>query len=254
MEPTNALLAQVDWAKLPWAYASAMVLAIVAFLVVLACQPKTDFDRRLTLQQKLFLMAAAFVGGSLGGKLPFVLASERWLVPEVWFMDGKTLTTGLVGAYVAVEFAKTLLGITIKTGDRYAMPLAAALMVGRWGCFFNGCCYGIETDLPWALEFASAPGERHPTQLYESLFHGTMLFVLFVATLQHRWLNHRLQIYLLAYCGYRFLTEWIRPEPHVLLGLTFYQWMVASFALLLGLQWYFESRWARREAAVVDSA
>ena len=72
----------------------------------------------------------------------------------------------------------------VKTGDTFAVPLALALAVGRWGCFFNGCCYGVETTLPWGVWFRSrrrrAPRlmKCHPTQIYESLFHFTMAVVL----------------------------------------------------------------------------
>ncbi|MED5285219.1 MAG: hypothetical protein VYC71_04540, partial [Planctomycetota bacterium] len=53
--------------------------------------------------------------------------------------------------------------------------------------------------------------------------------------------THQLQLYLVTYCFFRFLTEWIRPEPEVLWRLTFYQWTVLGFAGLLMTQWLCEA-------------
>ena len=61
--------------------------------------------------------------------------------------DGKTILCGIVGGYFGVEVAKWTLDVRVKTGDTFALPLALAMAVGRWGCFFNGCCYGVVTTL-----------------------------------------------------------------------------------------------------------
>ena len=109
--------------------------------------------------------------------LPFVLGAAGAPGPAAWLSDGKTIVAGLAGAYLAVEWAKRVLGVRVKTGDTFALPLALALAVGRWGCFFNGCCYGVETGLPWGVNFGDGV-RRHPTQIYESLFHFGMALIL----------------------------------------------------------------------------
>src|SRR5206468_3143555 len=100
--------------------------------------------------QRVALGLAAFAGGMLGAKLPFVLADmEGLLSGAAWFDSGKTLLFGLAGGYGAVEAAKWALDIRAKTGDGFAAPVAAAVAVGRLACFSAGCCYGVCTDLPW---------------------------------------------------------------------------------------------------------
>lgn len=164
---------------------------------------------------------------------------------QVVFSTNKTLTTGLVGAYLGVELAKFGLGIRARTGDSFAIPLALALAIGRWGCFCNGCCFGQATSLPWGVDFGDGI-LRHPTQIYESIFHLVMGIVLIMITWRGGLPDQRLKLYLITYCAYRFLTEWIRPEPAGTGGLTFYQWVVALFALALIAQW----RWHRRREGV----
>src|SRR5262249_49509438 len=146
------------------------------------------------------------------------------------------------------------LDVRVKTGDTFALPLALALAVGRWGCFFNGCCYGVETDLPWATWFYTdgPQGPRwalcHPTQVYESLFHLTLAGVRLLVLRPRVLPRQHLKVYLIAYGVSRFLTEFIRPEPRGLLGLTFYQGVSLVLIAGLSVQWYFDRRREPAEA------
>ena len=95
---------------------------------------------------------AAVRAGRLGGPV-----SGR-----AWFDNGKTIVFGLVGGYFGVELAKALLGVRVKTGDGFAVPVAAAVAVGRLACFAAGCCYGVATRrCPGASTSATAV-RRHP--------------------------------------------------------------------------------------------
>src|SRR5271168_2465513 len=88
-------------------------------------------------------------------------------VPEI----GKSVVGGLAGAILAIELLKARLGITGSTGLRFAAPLAAAILVGRIGCYLAGLddmTYGTPTSLPWGHDFGDGV-PRHPVQLYESL-------------------------------------------------------------------------------------
>jgi phosphatidylglycerol:prolipoprotein diacylglycerol transferase len=182
---------------------------------------------------------AALLGAFIGAKLPFLLERD-WtgLSPWThWLSDGKTVLGGIFGGYVAVELTKAWLGVRQGTGDAFAVPIAAGLSIGRIGCFLGGCCYGIPTTLPWGVAFKTAPdaGEcmRHPVQLYETLFHSAALIALVM--LEHRqWVaGQHLKLYLIGYLIYRFITEWIRPEPKFLFGLTVYQIACVFLAILL---------------------
>lgn len=64
---------------------------------------------------------------------------------------GKSVVGGLAGAILAVEILKRRLGVKVSTGLRFAAPLAAAIAVGRVGCFFAGMddrTYGTPTSVP----------------------------------------------------------------------------------------------------------
>lgn len=224
------------------AYALFMMLALLTFLVVRWLMPKSASVARLNWQTQLGLGMAAFLGGILAAKLPFIIMQQEdptsfW----AWASDGKTITTGLLGAYLGVELAKLILALHVKTGDSFALPLACALAVGRWGCFFNGCCYGTPTNLSWGVDFGDAC-PRHPIQIYESLFHFIMALILLWIFKKGFLVHQRLKFYLIGYAIFRFSTEYLRPEPILWQGLTFYQIVALVGSVLLVMQWWYDSR------------
>jgi phosphatidylglycerol:prolipoprotein diacylglycerol transferase len=234
-------------------YALFMGLALAVFLLARRLTPTTPELAAVPRWQRVALGLAAFVGGTLGAKLPFI-GSDLSVAFNggPWLSDGKTIVAGLMGAYMAVECAKWVLGITAKTGDSFAIPLALAMAVGRWGCFCNGCCYGVPTSLPWGVTFGQPDGTAavcHPTQIYESLFHVAAACALIDLTVRGRFPRQRLKLYLIAYGVFRFCTEFIRPEPAFWLGLTFYQWACLVMIGGLVIQWWVD----RRPAAAIES-
>ena len=77
------------------------------------------------------------------------------------------------------------------------------------------------------------------------LMAGIILLMMF-----KNWIpGHRLQLYLIAYGCYRFLSEFLRPEPAIYLGLTYYQWTSAVLALGCAGQWVLEARRERTRAS-----
>ena len=238
-------------------YTAFMLLALAVFLVARHFTPRPPEWATVPPAHRAALALAAFVGGALGAKLPFVFSEALdWGDGESWlravFRDGKTVVAGLAAAYLAVEVTKKILHIHVKTGDTFAVPLALALAVGRWGCFLNGCCYGVSTHLPWSVSFRQKNGawlRCHPTQIYESLFHFSMACVLLEVTRRGALKRQRLKLYLICYGVYRFLTEFIRPEETWLLGLTAYQWGALGLVIGLALQWQMDRSIVSRESS-----
>ena len=230
-------------------YGLFMLLALIVFVVSRHFQEKPEAIKKLHWMDRLILGLAALVGGAFGAKIPFVIAGDQnWWVPQAWLSDGKTITTGLLGAYVGVEIAKWILKIRARTGDTFAIPLALALAIGRWGCFFHGCCYGAATSLPWGVNFGDGV-LRHPTQLYEVLFHFSMGMFCWWLIRRGYLKTHRLKLYLICYGIYRFATEYLRPEPRDYVGLTLYQWIAIVLIVSLSLQWFYHAWQAQPKGA-----
>jgi phosphatidylglycerol:prolipoprotein diacylglycerol transferase len=222
-----------------WTYSGLMVLTVLTGVLLARGRQRS---LGLTVRQRLGIGLGAFCGAMIGAKLPFVLADWPGLLSgAAWFASGKTIVFGLVGGYLGVELAKDALGVTIKTGDSFAVPVAGAVAVGRLGCFSAGCCFGKPTGGSWGIDFGDGI-LRHPTQLYESAFHATMLGVLILLERGGLFPRQRIKLYFIAYLVYRFFSEWLRPEPILGLGLTGYQWASLALIGVFALLWWRDDR------------
>jgi phosphatidylglycerol:prolipoprotein diacylglycerol transferase len=126
--------------------------------------------------------------------------------------------------------------IRVKTGDSLAVPVAAAVAVGRLACFAGGCCFGTETTLPWGIVFGDG-GPRHPAQLYESAFHSAAAIGLGLLFRRELLRGQLIKLYIIGYLLFRFATEFIRPEPVLFGGLTGYQLAALALVPVFGLLW-----------------
>jgi phosphatidylglycerol:prolipoprotein diacylglycerol transferase len=232
----------------PW-YTAIMGLAILTGALV---SRFTQRELRLQRYERLGIAIGAFVGAMLGAKLPFVLADWEGLVSgRAWFGDGKTILFGLAGGYLGVVVAKWALEIRTRTGDSFAVPVAAAIAVGRLACFVGRCCYGTPTSLPWGVVFATVDSQpRHPTQLYEFVFHLVAAAILWWLQTLGLFRGHLIKIYILAYLAYRFASEFIRPEARLWANLTGYQWAAMALAVVFAAIWCRDARRMALERAV----
>jgi uncharacterized radical SAM superfamily Fe-S cluster-containing enzyme/prolipoprotein diacylglyceryltransferase len=226
-----------------WSYTAIMMVAVATGAVLFYRLRQPSGLRGWEIGS---LALGAFCGGMIGAKLPFVLASwHGFLGGAAWFDDGKTIMAGLMGGYFGVQIVEWQLKIQVR-GDDFAVPLAAAVSVGRLACFVGGCCYGTVTSLPWGVDFGDGQ-PRHPSQLYESAFHLCAALVLYQFQRRGILQGRLIRVYFIAYCLYRFCTEFIRPEPGLWLGLTGYQWAALLLAVLFAV-WRCPSCSPRRAA------
>src|SRR5580658_6403511 len=98
--------------------------------------------RRLLTSGMLRVMCAGVVGGLVSAAL------AQWLITGD---EGKSIIGGVAGGYLTVFLYKKRLGIRRSTGDLFAVAVSAGEAVGRWGCYFAGCCYGKPSTVPWAI-------------------------------------------------------------------------------------------------------
>ena len=216
------------------------LIMIVAIAVGAYACKRTQQALPLNGLEKFTLGLGAFCGAMLGAKLPFVFYDREGLLSgAAWFANGKTIMCGLVGGYLGVELTKWALDIRTKTGDSFVVPVALAVGIGRLACFVGGCCYGTPTNLPWGTVFPTVDNlARHPTQLYEAIFHLTAAGVLLWFRARHWFPGQLAKLYIISYAFYRFGTEYIRPEPHWVAGWTAYQWAALAIVPLFAFLWW----------------
>ncbi len=114
-----------------------------------------------------------------------------------------------------------------KITDIIAPQIALGIAIARIGCFLNGCCFGKECHLPWAVVFPmdSQAGwvmqgkPIHPTQLYSTV--ANLLIFLFLRKLSRKRLPEGavFSVFLVTYGAWRFFVDFLRYyEPGMVLG------------------------------------
>lgn len=205
----------------------------VAFRLLLWRNLRAD---SLPTAQRSSVIAGGMVGAVVGAKALVLLQHMDllWLDWRQWLLliaQGKTIVGALLGGLIGVEITKSWIGVTRSTGDVFVVPLLVGTAIGRIGCFLTGLhdrTYGTLTTLPWGVDFGDGI-LRHPTQLYEIAF----LVVLGVAIVWRKQFPYRsgtlFQIYLAGYLGFRFLIDFLKPDFHLLFGMS-----AVQIACLLG--------------------
>jgi phosphatidylglycerol:prolipoprotein diacylglycerol transferase len=128
---------------------------------------------------------------------------------------------GFIAALLAIYvFAKRQKLSFLKVLDIVAPGTALAHAFGRIGCFLNGCCFGKESKMHWAVVFPqnSDPYKYygklvsiHPTQLYESCANLLIFIVLFVLVRKMK-KGRTTFLYLILYGTARFIIEFFRGD------------------------------------------
>jgi phosphatidylglycerol:prolipoprotein diacylglycerol transferase len=131
------------------------------------------------------------------------------------------LVLALVTAIIYMR-KKNLPGLL--TADVFAPGIALGHAIGRLGCFSAGCCWGIESHLPWAVTFTNSEANRlvgvplgvplHPTQLYESFVEAVIFVVLYRRFHRSHKTGSIIGLYLVLYSSARFLVEFVRYHDH----------------------------------------
>jgi phosphatidylglycerol:prolipoprotein diacylglycerol transferase len=137
---------------------------------------------------------------------------------------------GVWGGMLAYFILAMPLTLIVSKKRRTALDLVAMSIPIPWiftkvGCLFNGCCYGKESSLPWAITFPTrargAPPDipLHPTQIYEILVVVCVL-IIFKKLNYKRWRGAMLLWFLALYGTGRAATEFFRgdSEHHLLIG------------------------------------
>ena len=183
-------------------------------------------------------ISSAAAGGALGSKILYWLETPALTLAKwndwTYMLGGKTVVGGLLGGLIGVELTKRIVGETRSTGDLFAIPLAAAMAIGRIGCFLTGLSdqtYGLPTRLPWGIDFGDGI-PRHPTQLYEILFLTGVIFVLARMRSRLEQSGDLFKAFMILYLAWRLLIDSFKPEVQFA-GLGSIRW-----ACVLGLLYY----------------
>lgn len=212
-------------------YALAYLVGLLGgwkWCMVLAARDKT------APRPELFdaFLSWAVVGVIVGGRLGYVLfynPAQYLAAPldalKIWH-GGMSFHGGLVGVSLAAyAFTRAKNIPLLSFTDLLACVAPIGLGLGRLANFINGELFGRETNVPWGVVFPrGGQVPRHPSQLYEALAEGLILFVVLFFLSRRKGIRERKGflsgIFLILYGVFRFAIEFFR-EPDPQLGFLF---------------------------------
>lgn len=201
---------------------------------------KFNFDALVTV------LLCVVIGVIVGGRLGYVLfyGFEEYFAEPLAILDfsrgGMSFHGGLVGALLAgIIAAKAIKMPYLTLADLGVIGAPIGLFFGRCANFINGELWGAPTDAAWGVVFGGSAGlmARHPTQLYEALLEGLVIFVVLFALsrkIPPRPRGTFLGLFLIMYGCFRFVVEFVR-EPDVQLGYLLGDWLTMGMVLSLPL-------------------
>ena len=204
------------------------------------------------------------MGVILGGRIGYCLfykpayyAAHPLEVFYIW-QGGMSFHGGMLGVILAmVLWARQRGRPWLQVTDLIAPCVPLGLASGRVGNFINGELWGRVADpsLPWAMVFPGAgPLPRHPSQVYQFLMEGVLLFVLlWLYARKPRKTGQVSGAFLVGYGVFRFIAEYFRePDAHLgllALGMSMGQWLCIPMILAGALMWLWASRQPPADAA-----
>ena len=191
------------------------------------CKKSLIKDKRIL---ELFddLISYIIIGVILGGRLGYIIFYnlDYYLknISEIFMIwkGGMSFHGGLIGVIIATYIFSNKNKInTFLFLDLISISAPIGIFLGRISNFINSELYGRETDLPWSVKFENIDNiHRHPSQIYEALFEGIILFIL-LNYIFKKWLYKSpgtiSALFLIFYSIFRFCIEFTR-EPDIQIG------------------------------------
>ena len=197
-------------------------LAYIAGIIIGWLLCKKIFIRKSDISEKFDdYITYLVIGMIIGGRLGYIIfynfnyyINNFFDIFKVW-EGGMSFHGGLIGIIVAsILFSKKNNQDSFLYMDLVSLVAPIGIFFGRLANFINSELYGTPTDIPWAVTFIQVDNlSRHPSQLYEAILEGVILFIILMYFKNKDYLKKPGLIsglFLIFYSLFRFFIEFVR--------------------------------------------
>ena len=217
---------------------------------------KKIFIKNLSIDEKFDdYITYLIIGIILGGRFGYIVfynfnyyTNNILDIFKIW-QGGMSFHGGLIGVIIASTiFAKRNRQDSFLYMDLVSLVAPIGIFFGRLANFINSELYGIQTEAPWAVTFVQIDNlSRHPSQLYEAILEGLILFLILIYFRKKNYLENPgliSSIFLIFYSIFRFFVEFFRvPDEqlgYLIFNLSMGQIISLIFILLGIILFYFK--------------
>ena len=182
-----------------------------------------DEDKKKLFDEYIsYIIIGIIIGGRLG--YVFIYNPSYYLenfseIPMIW-NGGMSFHGAVLGiVFATIIFCKKNNQNIFYYLDLISLSAPIGIFLGRISNFINSELYGRETDIIWSVKFLQIDNlYRHPSQIYEAIFEGIILFILL------NFFHHKLikknglisSLFIIYYSFFRFFVEFTRePDAHI---------------------------------------
>ncbi len=202
---------EIRWYSLAYIFGILVGWILSKKILITDSQFKEKFDDFIT-----YLILGIIIGGRLGYVLfynPEYYSKNIIEVFKIW-QGGMSFHGGLIGVIIICTwYAKKNNQNPFSYLDIISIVSPIGIFFGRVANFINSELYGFETKLPWGVKFIQIDDiYRHPSQLYEALFEGFILFIILIYFKKKLLKVPGLlsSLFLIFYSLFRFIIEFFR--------------------------------------------
>lgn len=221
-----------------------LMIAVGYFMALKVCELRAG-KRNLDKDVVFDIFIGAVVGGLVGTRLVYYIVS----IPEIlknpsilWdFSHGYVVYGGILGGILAgLIMCKKHKTVFLPYFDLVMPAVAMAQGFGRIGCFFAGCCYGMETTLPIGFTYhtsqlAPVGVKLMPTQLISSVGDFLIFAILLLFAKRERTPGKVAGLYLVLYGTGRFMVEFLRNDHRGSVGIISTSQFISIPIVLIGV-------------------
>lgn len=237
----SPVIFSIGFLDIRW-YSMAYLFGIVVAWLMMRFNIK-KYQLPISKQQLEDLVFYVTLGIVLGGRLGYVLFYGQEVFLEnpfeifaIWH-GGMSFHGGIIGVILALWFGARKMNYSfLSLTDLVALYTPIGIFCGRLANFANDELFGRITDVSWAVRFPNGGYlPRHPSQIYEALLEGVILFVILNLLWQKKWVRRHnglvSAVFLIGYGSFRLFLEQFR-EPDAQLG---FIWAHLTMGQLLSL-------------------
>lgn len=205
------------------------ILAAIGFILTAVLAANLGKCRNVSPEKSLTATLVAAAGVFLGGHFLFALTNMKAIFALVGsgdfsfsallpFVSGMVFYGGLFGSIIAVIIYTKIDKDVSKANvfDVFAVSAPLFHAFGRVGCFFAGCCYGIESEFGITTYLNTSPTHygvsRFPVQLFEALANILIFALLLILFKRKKLCGKLVLVYLSLYAPIRFVLEFFRGD------------------------------------------
>ena len=235
---------EIRWYSLAYIFGITLGWLLCKKLFIKNSNINKNFDDYIT-----YLIIGIIIGGRLGYVTFYnfnYYINNIFDIFKIW-EGGMSFHGGLIGIVVAsVLFAKKHNQNSFIYMDLVSLVSPIGIFFGRLANFINSELYGIPTEVPWAVKFIQIDNlSRHPSQLYEAILEGVILFALLLYFRKKNYLEKPgliSSLFLIFYSIFRFIIEFVRVPDEQLGYLTFNLTMgqvISLIFILIGITLFY---------------